>query len=435
MSLVNSFVLVLQQISGVMTSPTWNNFQLLLIGWVFAHRRTVTGMIEAAGQIGKRHHSVFHRVFAKARWSLDALGLALFDLVRPFCGGTVFLVVDDTLANKRGLKVFGTGMHYDPMLSSRSLKLTRWAHSWVVLGVIVRFPLWPERPFCLPILFRLYLNKKSAAKHRRVYRTRPQLAVTLLDIICKHDENTGFHLLADSSYGGESVLSNLPMNCDLTSRLVLNARLYAAPGKRTPNTKGRPRKRGERLPSPEQMLKRRGRRITIDLYGRSTRMRLVDAVARVFRVPGRDLRIVATEALAGGRGREVFYSTQHTASAVMILKWYAQRWSIEVTFHDSKQHLGFQEPQGWTRKAVERTAPTAMLLYGLIMYWFATTGHKQFHRKVRPWYKRNRDPSFREMLATLRYESIKQQLFQLPLSGPGSKKIKQTLQNLVSQFI
>ena len=150
----------------------------------------------------------------------------------------------------------------------------------------------------------------------------------------------------------------------------------------------------------------------------------------MFRVPGRDLRIVATEALAGGRGREVFYSTQHAASAVMILKWYAQRWSIEVTFHDSKQHLGFQEPQGWTRKAVERTAPTAMLLYGLILYWFATTGHKQFHRKIRPWYKQKRDPSFRDMLATLRYESIKQQLFQLPLSGPGSKKIKQTLQNL-----
>jgi hypothetical protein len=63
--------------------------------------------------------------------------LAVFDLVRPFCGETVFLVVDDTLANKRGLKVFGTGMHYDPMLFSRSLKLTRWAHSWVVLGVIV----------------------------------------------------------------------------------------------------------------------------------------------------------------------------------------------------------------------------------------------------------------------------------------------------------
>jgi len=78
-------------------------------------------MIEAAGQMGMKHHSLFHRVFAKARWSLDRLGLALFDLLRPCCGETVFLVVDDTLANKRGRKVFGTGMHYDPMLSRRSV--------------------------------------------------------------------------------------------------------------------------------------------------------------------------------------------------------------------------------------------------------------------------------------------------------------------------
>ena len=430
MCLVKSFCLVLQQLSAVMTKPTWKHFELLMIGWVFARRRTVTGMIEAAGQMGKKHHSLFHRVFAKACWSLDRLGLAVFDVMRPFCGETVFLAVDDTLANKRGPKVFGSGMHYDPMLSSRRVKITRWAHSWVVLGVIVRFPLWPERPFCMPILFRLYLNTHAAAKHRRVYRTRPELAVTLLRVLCKHDENAAFHLLADSSYGGESVLSNLPANCDLTSRMVLNARLYAAPPERLPGTNGRPRKRGMRLPSPEQMLQQRGRRVTLELYGRSTRMRLVDSVARPFRVPDRELRVVATEALAGGRGREVFYSTRHAADAVTILHWYTQRWSIEVTFRESKQHLGFQEPQAWTRQAVERTAPIAMLLYGLIVYWFATIGHRQFHRTIRPWYTRERNASFREMLATLRQESLKQQLSQLPLSGLGSRKLKQTLQNL-----
>jgi len=98
--------------------------------------------------------------------------------------------------------------------------------------------------------------------------------------------------------------------------------------------------------------------------------------------PKRWHRSVGTEALAGGRGREVFYST--CQQAVTILEWYAQRWSIEVTFRESKQHLGFQEPQGWTRKAVERTAPVAMLLYGLIVYWFAPQGHQQFRRTERP---------------------------------------------------
>ena len=31
----------------------------------------------------------------------------------------------------------------------------------------------------------------------------------------------------------------------------------------------------------------------------------------------------------------------------------------EVSNHDSKQHLGFEEPQGWSRRAVKRTAPLA----------------------------------------------------------------------------
>ena len=51
------------------------------------------------------------------------------------------------------------------------------------------------------------------------------------------------------------------------------------------------------------------------------------------------------------------------ATALQVLSWYALRWSIEVTFRDSKMHLGFEEPQGWTRKAVERTAPVAMVLF------------------------------------------------------------------------
>jgi hypothetical protein len=66
-------------------------------------------------------------------------------------------------------------MHHDPLLSSRGKVITNWGHSWVVLGVIVELPFRRGHYYCLPILFRLYLNKKSAAKHRRAYRTRPEL--------------------------------------------------------------------------------------------------------------------------------------------------------------------------------------------------------------------------------------------------------------------
>ena len=128
----------------------------------------------------------------------------------------------------------------------------------------------------------------------------------------------------------------------------------------------------------------------------------------------------------------MFYSTCHEATAEQVIAWYAQRWSIEVTFHDSKQHLGFEEPQGWSRQAVERTAPLAMLLYSLIVLWFAREGHRSYKPLQRPWYTSKVDPSFADMLATLRRQSVRQKVLSLALRGPGSRKITQLLENALT---
>lgn len=431
MYLASSFAILLQELAVVMTSPSFDNLTVVITGWVFAPRRTVTGMLVAAGQAGLRHHSAFHRLFASARWSLDQMGLMVFRLLEGWLGeGAVLLAIDDTLAHKRGLKIFGVGMHYDGQLSSRGKSITRWSHNWVILGVIIRFPLWPDRPFTLPILFRLYLNEKSAAKHRRVYRTRPELAVEMLRLLCRSHQHRRFHAIADSTYGGQSVLAHLPPNCDLTSRLVQQARLHGAVEHQT-GKRGRPRKRGPKLPMPEQMLQGRARHVSLAVYGRTQQARLCDTVARLYHVPDRPVRVVAVEALRGGRGKEAFYSTCWEASAEEVLCWYSWRWSIEQTIRDSKQHLGFEEPQGWTRRAVERTAPVAMLLYSLIVHWFASEGHRHYRALERPWYSQKTHASFADMLLTLRRESAHEQIFSLGVSGPGSRKIKRMIDHVL----
>jgi DDE superfamily endonuclease len=429
---VPGFALLLQGLSATMTAPTFTSLTTILTGWVFASRHTVTRMILAAGDLADKHFSSYHRLFSAARWSLDAVGLAVFDLIEPLLGSVVMLGLDDTLARKRGLKMFGTGMHHDPLLSSRGKAIMNWGHSWVVLGVIVELPFRRGHSYCLPILFRLYLNKKSALKHRRAYRTRPELAVEMLELLCKERKNRRFHLVADSAYGGQSVLCCLPTNCDLTSRLVKDARLYAARPEHKPGTNGRPRKRGQRLPTPQQMLEGRCRRVTLEIYGRNEKARLADQVARVHAAPDRPLRVVAAEAVKGGRGQEAFYSTCSDATAEQVICWYAMRWSIEVTNHDSKQHLGFEQPQGWTRRSVERTAPLAMLLYSLIVLWFAREGRHYWRPLNCPWYTSKTEPSFADMLNTLRRLTVRKQVLTLALAGPGSRKIQQLLENAVT---
>lgn len=429
MSLVTSFVVFLQPLAVVMTCPSFGNAMTLLAGWIFAPRRTVTGMITAAGAVGLKHHSTFHRLFSSARWSLDRAGLVVFGLILPWLGDSVLLAGDDTLARKRGLKMFGVGMHHDPLLSSRGKAITNRGHSWVVLGVIVRFPLWPERAFCLPILFRLYLNKKSAARDRRAYRTRPELLVEMLTLLCQARRTRRFHLIADSAYGGQSVLNHLPANCDLTSRLVMDARLFGPPPAHVPGRNGRPRKRGPQLPTPAAMLRERAARVDLMIYGRQDRVRMCEAVGSVYAVPNRLLRIVAVEPLVGGRAKQAFYSTCHEATAVEVVTWYAWRWAVEVAFHDSKQSLGFEEPQGWSRRAVQRTAPVAMLLYSLIVLWFVQEGHRSYRPLNRPWYTTKAEPSFADMLATVRRLSLRERVSSWGLGGQGSRKVLELLEN------
>ncbi len=432
MELVPGFMALVQGLSATMTAPTFASLTTVLAGWTLAGRRTITGMIRAAGSASSKHSSSYHRLFSAARWSLDAVGLAAFALVAPLLGDVVLVGVDDTLCRKRGLKMFGTGMHYDPLLSSHGRTVANRGHSWVVLGVIVEPPFRRGHYYFLPLLFRLYLNKKSAAKHRRAYRSRPELAVELLTLLCGHDKTRRFHAVADSAYGGISVLGRLPANCELTSRLDRDARLYDAPPAHRPGQCGRPRKRGERLPTPEAMLDGRCRRVSLKIYGRAEEARLADRVARLYAAPERPVRVVAVEALKGGRGREAFYSTCHEASAEQVIAWYAMRWSVEVTFRDGKQCLGFDEPQGWSRKAVERTAPMALLLYTLVVTWFAQEGHRRWRPLDCPWYVSKRDPSFVDMLTTLRQLSVRKQVLSLAVRGTGSRKLKQLLEHVVS---
>jgi hypothetical protein len=407
-----------------MSTPSFRTFLIVLTGWIFAPRRTITGMLVAAGVAGRRHHAAFHRLFSAARWSLDQLGLIVFRLIVPWLEpGTIDLAIDDTLAPKRGVKMFGAGMHPDAQLSTRKIKVVRWGHSWVILSVVVRLPFCPARVFSLPILFRLYLNHNASERWHRVHRTRPELAVELLHLLCKTHPERHFHVVEDSAYGGESVLGHLPCNCDLTSRLPMDARLYAAPAPRPPRTRGRPRKRGARLPTPQQMLEQRGRRVELTLYGDKRRSRLVETEARWHKVPDRPLKVVAVEPLSGGRPMQAFYSTCTDDTAEQVLSRYARRWSIEESHKGGKTDLGFEQPQGWSRRAVLRTAPIAMLLYSLIVLWFAREGHRLYRPLVRPWYRKKVQPSFADMLRTLKCESLREEISK----HPGSSRLPQNL--------
>ena len=63
---------------------------------------------------------------------------------------------------------------------------------------------------------------------------------------------------------------------------------------------------------------------------------------------------------------------------------------------------------------------------------FAQEGHRCWRPLESPWYTSKTQPSFADMLNTLRRLSVRQQVSTWALTGPGSRKIQQLLENAVT---
>jgi hypothetical protein len=428
MELTPSFVVLLQYFSPVFTAPTFQTFVEVVTGWVLSPRhRYVTEVIFAGGNLDNGHWSRFHRFFSHAVWDLDVLSMHLAKLVARMLalGGTLMWAVDDTLCRKRGLSLYGAGMHHDPLISSRAKPLVSWGHDWVVLCLVVVHPFWaPTKVFALPIATRLYRNrqgltkgKKGKAKAAKVkpnpnHRTRPQLAVELISLVATWFPQDDILVTGDSAYGGKSVLSHLPANVHLISHVHPKGALYAPASPRSDKTKGAPRKKGERLPGMPQWAadsKKPWTELSFDQFGLHATLQVKTQQALYYKAGGsRLLTIVLTRDLQGQRPDQMFYCTKLDWDARQILSAYACRWAIECTFENCKQFLGLEDPANRLPLAVARTAPMALVLYTLVVVWFHQGGHRSLRFPHRPWYQRKSEPSFADLLTTVRRVSCEE---------------------------
>ena len=397
-----------------------------MTGWLLSpqRHRFVTELIQSAGAVRDGHHSRFHRFFSHAAWSLDHLFRVLtLLLVRCLVPeGLIRLSVDDTLCRKRGLTLYGAGMHYDPLISSRSKSLVSWGHDWVVVCLILKNPFWAStKVWSLPIASRMYRNrqgltkgkKKTGAKSKTKqtkasaeHRTRPELALELLQMVASWLPGRQFLVTGDSAYGGRSVLSHLPPNMNLISRVHPQGRLYAPPPPRQPGQKGRPRVKGELLSDRETWANDPDcpwRTLKFNQFGLHATVQVKTRQA-LYYASGRSrlLTIVLVRDTLGQRPEQMFYCSDLKLPVREILASYACRWSIEVTFENSKQLLGFEDPANRLALAVQRTAPVALFLYSLSILWFHLEGHQHVQFPYRPWYTRKCEPSFADILMTLR---------------------------------
>lgn len=422
MELTSSFLPLLQQFLPVFTAPTFQTFVEVVTGWVLSHRhRYVTDVIFSGGNVGNGHWSRFHRFFSHAAWDVDVFCLHLAKLaVRILTpGATLLWAVDDTLCRKRGLTLYGVGMHHDPLISSRAKPLVSWGHDWVVLCLLVVHPFWaPTKVFALPLVMRLYRNRQGVTKGKKGkakaakpkadpnHRTRPQLARELISLVSTWFPHDDLVVAGDSAYGGQSVLSHLPANVHLLSHVHPKGALYEPPPPAAKKRRGAPRKKGARLPGMADWAADASKpwaELTFDQFGFHATVQVKTQQALYYQAGGqRLLNIVLVRDVFGKRPDQMFYCTKLDWDARQILATYAYRWAIECTFENCKQFLGLEDPANRLPLAVARTAPMALVLYSLVIVWFHHAGHRFIRFPTRPWYSRKKEPSFADLLTTLR---------------------------------
>ena len=416
-AIVVSFVALLQSFSDCFTSPSARTFVVLASGWALAMgRHTVTAVVRAADAVGWKHIRTFHRFFAEGRWSADEVGLRIARRIDRRMGEGLPMVVaiDDTLGRHTGKAIAGASMHRDPLLSTAMRALFHWGHLWVVAGITV--PAF-GKTWCLPVLFRLYRSRAVCAAEQREFRNCPQLAADLIALLAGAFPHRKITVIGDAAYSNHTVVKGRPHNVQIIGRSRLDAALYEAPPLRRAGQIGRPRVRGAKLPSPQDRAaspRARWHSVQVTAYGRTVDVSvlLIDAVWYI--VTGSEVvRLVLVRGFPGHERDDVLFCTDRALDAKAIIELFAQRWSLEVTFHETKGKLGFEDPQNRVERAVERTAPMALWLYSFVILWYLETGQhlRAAKRPALPWYANKTAPAFSDMLATLRRASFSERLF------------------------
>jgi len=453
MELTQSFLNLLPNFATVFTDPTFQTFVQICSGWIVSHRhRYITDVIFSGGNIANGHWARFHRFFSDASWDIDFLNMCLALLVARFLcpTGTLLFAVDDTLCRKRGLTIYGTGMHHDPLISSRAKPLVSWGHDWVVLCIIIVHPFWaPTKVFALPVAERLYRNRQGLTKGRKKknakktkapadHRTRPQLAIELISLAATWFPDRDILVTGDSAYGGKSVLSKLPDKVHLISHVHCKGALYAPPPPTpTKGRKGAPRQKGARLPGMIEWANddsKPWKKLKFNQFGLHATLEVKAQQALYYKAGGsRLLTIVLVRDTTGQRPTQMFYCTNLDWSVRQILSTYACRWAIECSFENCKQFLGLEDPANRVRLAVRRTAPMAFFLYSMIVVWFHQIGHAFLKFPERPWYRQKKEPSFADILSTLRQASYQEKTATLPLKKTQDKAWLARLIELLSR--
>jgi hypothetical protein len=389
-TMIPSLQVCVDCLAPAFTQPSFATCGQLLLAWVMClgkhtlWRVGQTSQPQQAPDHSRRHgFDVYYNFFERSCWKPKDLAyrVAVLILTR-LTFGVITLLVDDSLAHKRGKCVWGLGWFRDAVASTRKRTATASGHSWVVLAVAVCLPISGAPILALPLLARLRLPGKGQPSCAK-------LAKEMLQEVLAWFPGRRFTLVGDGAYACKEVLADLPESVTFVGRLRGDAAVYdPRVPKAIKGKPGRKAKKGPRLPSPKEAAAKADRKRTaqgewvwqpvqVTAYGEERQLQALGYEVVWPRVLGlRPVRVVVVRDPLGKMRDCYLFTTDLKAPLSWVIVQFAWRWSIEVLFRNSKQVMDIEAPQHWCQASVEKVAPWVWSLQSVIMVWYITAGHE-----------------------------------------------------------
>jgi hypothetical protein len=405
-------LMVLGSFAPMFSRPVWGHVQALVTGAILCRGpRTVAAVLRTLGLADEPGFCKYHRVLSRARWSGRQgakILLGLLVAVAASQGFPLVILVDETVERRKGRKIKAKGRHRDAVRSTQGEVVKCLGLKWICLTLLVPLP-WSPRPWALPFMTLLAPPAQADAKAGRRHKTTVDWTIQAVGQVSRWLASAAFIVVGDGAYASVALAHACQARrATLVSRLRLDARLYGFPEPPPPGKRGRKPKKGVRLPSLKDRVDDAAqpwREAEVAWYGGTRKpVRLLSGVS-LWHTPGQDpvrLRWVLVVDPAGEDRPQAFFSTDADLTPERIVELFVLRWNVEVTFEETRRHLGVETQRQWSDLAIARTTPALMGLFSLVcLMALRLVGEGGVPVRQAAWYKK-KDATFSDVLAFVR---------------------------------
>jgi len=266
------------------------------------------------------------------------------------------------------------------------------------------------------------VSQALGKRHKTTARIAQQLVLVVRRWL---PEVPRIKVIGDGAYSViELGLTCLTQRVRLIAPLRLDARLFAPLPPPAPHQMGRPRVVGKRLPNLSTVLrdsKTAWETLTVTWYGGTQRkLQVATGTALWYSTGTAPLPIcwVLTRDPEGKREPKAYFSTDQAQSATEIVQDFVKRWTIEVTYEESRAHLGVETQRQWSDLAIERSTPCLFGLYSVVvLLGHALHPDGTISVQQTAWYPKTQ-ATFSDVLATVRRQCWGKLTFQISPAEP-----------------